>query len=601
MMRRPQALPLRRLRYLALAFSDPTNAAIFATSSHPIDGLIRSAEKTFTTLLTKESNTLTSAAAAYRKRRGRHPPPGFKAWYEFATARDAIVIEEFWDQIYADLEPFWALAPGRIRADAAQFEMRIAIRDGKASTGSDWFWTLSWLSMIDRVAHLLPDMDIALNAMDEPRVVVPWETMKGYMKTAGKVRKLANIHDVVGDWTKWDDGATREIEDKKWENTKPYWPIAARGCPRSSAARSAKHITDFDHSPYITNSFSLAHMRHGFVTNTTLSTDICHQPDIQGLNGIFVEPITVSATGVLFPLFGGSKLSVNNDILLPAPVYWSEEDRFIGREAAGFPWAEKQNRAIWRGVATGGHNTETNWRAFQRHRFVAMNNGSQVGRSPRETTSNFIPPAPSYRIGAQRDQRLGEWISSWADVGFVDLMCSEGEPGREGYCNYTDPYFSIAFSLTMAQQFQYKYLPDIDGNSFSGRYLGFLRSTSLPIKATLWREWHDARLVAWKHFVPMDSRFGDWFGIMEYFLGYADKKKAHDEVAQRIAEAGRDWADKVLRKEDMQVYVLRLLLEYARIMDDNRDKLGWVDDLLEAEAEKERLRGSTAGIKSQKE
>lgn len=71
----------------------------------------------------------------------------------------------------------------------------------------------------------------------------------------------------------------------------------------------------------------------------------------------------------------------------------------------------------------------------------------------------------------------------------------------------------------MAAQFAHKYLPGIDGNSFSGRYLGFVRSTSAPMKATLWREWHDALLLAWKHFVPMDSRFGDWWGILGYFLG----------------------------------------------------------------------------------
>jgi hypothetical protein len=37
----------------------------------------------------------------------------------------------------------------------------------------------------------------------------------------------------------------------------------------------------------------------------------------------------------------------------------------------------------------------------------------------------------------------------------------------------------------------------------------------------------------------------------------------------------------VLRKEDMHVYMLRLLLEYARLCDDNREKLGFEGDLLE--------------------
>ncbi len=52
-----------------------------------------------------------------------------------------------------------------------------------------------------------------------------------------------------------------------------------------------------------------------------------------------------------------------------------------------------------------------------------------------------------------------------------------------------------------------------------------------------------------------------------------------DEAAKKIAYDGKDWAKKVLRKEDMQIYVFRLLLEYARVCDDDRDNLGFVGDL----------------------
>ncbi|KAK0611237.1 hypothetical protein B0T14DRAFT_530005 [Immersiella caudata] len=323
-------------------------------------------------------------------------------------------------------------------------------------------------------------------------------------------------------------------------------------------------------------------MRGGYVANYTLSTDFCHQPDLQGLNGIFVEPLSTSATSTLFPLFGGSKLSVNNDILLPAPIYWSEEERFMGTDDdAALPWDQKYDMAIWRGVATGGRNKRTNWKAFQRHRFVAMNNSTKLmsAEEGMEIPANFALPSERYHLGSQETGKLGEWVESWSDVSFTDLMCNEKVNGKQGTCDYTSPHFALGGSITMAEQFQYKYLPDIDGNSFSGRYLGFLRSTSLPIKATLWKEWHDSRLIAWKHFVPMDNRYGDWYGIMEYFLGYGDDP-GRDEIAERIAMAGREWASKVLRREDMQIYVLRLLLEYARVADDRREDMGWVEDLL---------------------
>jgi len=322
-------------------------------------------------------------------------------------------------------------------------------------------------------------------------------------------------------------------------------------------------------------------MKHGFVSNYTLSTDVCHQPDLRGLEGIFIEPLSIATTQELFPLFGGSKLTVNNDILLPAAMYWSGGDKFTGGVHAGEPWEDKFDSLVWRGVATGGWNKEQNWRGFHRHRFVAMNNGTIVQQAEDGLPPpNFQLPGDEYQLVARDARRLGTWINSWADVAFVDLSCSPSDstvddPSR---CNYTDPYFDKVSIMPMTKQFRYKYLADVDGNSFSGRYLGFLRSVSLPIKATMWREWHDSRLVAWKHFVPMDNRFVEYYAIMQYFLGVGDLP-GHDEEAKMIAMEGKAWADQVLRQEDMQIYTLRLLLEYARVSDERREHMGWVEDL----------------------
>lgn len=172
------------------------------STEHPIDRLIKGAEREFAAKLAKETQTLPDAAAAYRKRRGRHPPPGFDKWHKFAREKNAIIVEDFWDQIYHDLEPFWALDSAKIRRDAHEFEMRIEIRGHKASTGSDWFWTQIWLAMIQTIEHLLPDMDLALNAMDEPRTVVPWEEINGYMKSAAKTKQMVAVDHVVSEYVK---------------------------------------------------------------------------------------------------------------------------------------------------------------------------------------------------------------------------------------------------------------------------------------------------------------------------------------------------------------------------------------------------------------
>lgn len=583
-------------------------------SRHPVEHLVAEADRQFLDLLAQETHSLEDAAAAYRKRRGRHPPPGFDRWHKFASDNNVVVVESFWDQIYHDLHPFWALPPKLIQREARAFDMTIRVRRGKATTTSNWFWTQIWLDLIMSIEAELPDMDLALNAMDEPRVVVAWETMENYVVEAERTQGFPPPDQVQQTFQSLsfgedDNSKDREVvrDDNRWKTTGPFWELVKRGCAPQSMARQTSAAsaarTTKDGRPIIDDTYTSPHMYRGFVSNSSLSSDICHQPDLQGLNGIFIEPLSISTTDILLPVFGGSKLSVNNDILLPAPMYWSNEERFAGGggEAADVPWSRKKDGAVWRGVATGGHNRASNWKRFHRHRFVAMNDGRLVAKAENnaDDVPNFVLPSPSYRIRAQDEGRLGEWVSSWSDVGFVDLMC-DGADAKKGNdtdmsCPYVDPFFSVQNSISLQEQFQTKFLPDIDGNSFSGRYLAFLKSTSLPIKATVWKEWHDARLVAWKHFVPMDNRYGDWYSIIDYFMagregGQGEKERESDSdrgegkgdgdrVAEKIAASGKSWAERVLRREDMQVYVFRLLLEYARVLDEKRELLGWVGDL----------------------
>jgi hypothetical protein len=48
------------------------------------------------------------------------------------------------------------------------------------------------------------------------------------------------------------------------------------------------------------------------------------------------------------------------------------------------------------------------------------------------------------------------------------------------------------------------------------------------------------------------------------------------EDAKWIADQGKSWAGTALRREDREVYLFRLLLEWGRIIDDNRDGSGFV-------------------------
>jgi hypothetical protein len=181
---------------------------------HPIDELIGKAEKDFADVLKKESPDLKTAAAEYRRRRGRHPPPGFDIWYEFAEENNVIMVEDFFDQIYHDLAPFWGLDARIMRREAWAFGMTINIRNQRTYTGSEWFWTKIWQDMTESIQDMLPDMDLPLNSMDEPRVVTPWEEISELMKIEKATRSMPPPSEVQSNYQKLPDEVEPDLEPR---------------------------------------------------------------------------------------------------------------------------------------------------------------------------------------------------------------------------------------------------------------------------------------------------------------------------------------------------------------------------------------------------
>ncbi|KAF1998988.1 glycosyltransferase family 90 protein [Amniculicola lignicola CBS 123094] len=568
------------------------------SGEHPIDYLMKKAETEWHVLMAKQTIDLNSTAAAYRRRRGRHPPPGFDGWYKFAQAHGAVMVEDFFDQIYDDLAPFWGLEAKLIRQYSRHFTQVISVKNRTTTVYTDQprVWMNLWRDLISNIEEWLPDIDVPLNVMDESRVIVPWEDINRYIRKERESRSLfrprrnatSNTVTPHGE----DPGEPPAIE---WIGQGPFWDVARVGCPPDSPSRNVPQVGSFAGPPPLSSEFPVGSY-HGYIQNWTVAKDPCLQPILRETHGSFVEPISQSTTHHLIPVFGGSKLPMNNDILLPPAMYWTDDPFYSGGESHGSEWEEKTTKAVWRGGATGGRNREKNWTRFQRHRFVSMVNGTAVGLVEHDVEKqgkgpNFVLPSHNrYHLTAKRHMDMEPWLNGIADVGVVNLICypDSGSPK----CPYTDHYFSLKKSMEMKKQYSYKYLPDIDGNSFSGRYRGFLLSTSLPIKATIYSEWHDSRLVPWLHFVPMDNSFIDVYGILDYFIGTGTEVKApgknganlgivgaHDEQAKKIAMTGKEWAEKVLRKEDMLIYTMRLLLEWGRVSSDERLALGFTDDL----------------------
>lgn len=559
------------------------------TPKHPIAKLITLAHSRKRELLGQESHDIDEAAIKYRKRRQRHPPPGFDLWFQYAKAHGSIVVEDFFDRIYHDLNPYWALSPQemRKRSNEVNWNHVITVRNHQASiTKTSEHDAMNrmrhWHEMIKELEAYLPDITIPFNIMDETRVLLPWDEINAMMKIEAHNRTMPAPFYTLSNFSSPETGSpeTDQSFDAEWNgsNVNQYWDLAKQACPPGSPAHRFVSI-DAAREPANMPTEHPNHSFSGYVSNWTISKDPCQHPPLRSLHGTFIESISMSTSKHLLPIFGGSKLPMNNEILIPPAMYLSTEALYAGGGSTGPPWEKKFERVIWRGVGSGGRNKEETWTHFHRFRLLQMLNGSAVdrlehGRLPVNATSFSIPDDEQYPLGVTaRNESLGAWIASFTDLGFTDPWAFPRD------ANYTKPYFQQKEQVPMDVQYKSKYLIDVDGNSFSGRFRAFLRSTSLPIKATIYTEWHDDRLIPWVHFVPMDNTFVDLYGILNFFMGYKGEG-GHDEAAKLIANEGREWAEKVLRREDMVLYTWRLLLEYARICDDRREVLGWVGDML---------------------
>ena len=94
--------------YLILPDPAKVKSELKDRERHPILELIENAERKWDKLVKKQSKTLREAALEYKKRYLRNPPKGFDKWWEYAQ-RNNIVLKDEYDQIFRDIQPFWAM------------------------------------------------------------------------------------------------------------------------------------------------------------------------------------------------------------------------------------------------------------------------------------------------------------------------------------------------------------------------------------------------------------------------------------------------------------------------------------------------------------
>ncbi|KAF2717043.1 glycosyltransferase family 90 protein [Polychaeton citri CBS 116435] len=538
---------------------------------HPVDQLAQRAQTEWAKTLQGQSQTLEAAVLEYRKRYGMHPPPNFNKWYEFARAKGVKLVDEY-DSIYDSLLPFWALTPATIRArtrEALGFGgnnlIGLLLRDGKAvhvAGGAEWQQQAT-IGMMEQFLQYLPDMDLAFNIHDEPRVVVPHDELERLVKIAlnEQIPKAFKQASPKNTWSARpiDLGKGKRIEEVKTTRFnvfahQPTWIPSRLSCPVDSPARAVNWVVAQDNL----TAYALGDL--GFVYNHTAFSDICNSPSLATSHGFFDRPNAFNVVHDLVPIFSQSKMSSFQDILYPSPWYWYGKVNYDAKK--DMDWTAKGSRLWWRGSTTGGFSRDGGWRRQHRQQFVRKVNALDQAKIMKNIHSDDANAQAEWAAEEIPRQDMKDIM----DVHFSHIgQCDPGD------CDAQREFFNVVEPADQQEAWRYKYLLDIDGNAFSGRFYAFLKSNSLTFKMAVFREWHEEWIKPWVHYVPLSLRADETLEAVRYFSAEEEGQKQ----AIGMAKASQAWAKTALRNEDFEVWFFRLLLEYGRLIDDDRDSIGY--------------------------
>lgn len=302
-----------------------------ALDRHPVNRIIyetRQEADRWKVQKARVSERLPIAAKEYLERHeGRKPPPNFDAWWHYAMERDSQVIDHF-PQIDANIKPFWSMKPKKIQEEVANLGTHqgiamISIKKGvvapQPSKESYDDATVAIIGdlvdLIQPFAQHLADMDLPVNLLDVPRVLVPKSEGARLPNT-----DLPPIEDAVPPWE--------------------YRQLIGQACPDNSLARAEFHSHNGEICAPCANPQSLGH----FLADVTEGRDLCHQPDLFDLHGFFMSQQPLRPFSDLVPVFSRTKAEQFQDILIPLSRTLDDY-----QPAADKSLVDKENRLFWRG------------------------------------------------------------------------------------------------------------------------------------------------------------------------------------------------------------------------------------------------------------
>ncbi|KAJ3855117.1 glycosyl transferase family 90-domain-containing protein [Lentinula lateritia] len=538
---------------------------------HPIFDLIEQSEAAWKAKLKNASRSLHEAVIEYERRYGRKPPLGFDKWWQYVEENNVQLPDEY-DQIDRDLEAYWGIKPQDLQTIEFAHEVL-----PECDT-----YTLGKLDLKDSISLLnysLPhNASVHYDMAEGGKMIMEMLREAGVDKYIPPFRATFNPHDspeMLTNRNLWlkavahaQEGKTFSILDAPPPDDPHHGWLTA--CDPASPASTTP--IDFN-APYPTHLWlngdpmSPSHTRT-FIYDHRAAMDPCNNPHLLRQHGQFVKfGKGVEPRNSLIPIFSFSPSVLHHDIISANPMNWFR-DLPLGANPA---WEDKvDERLHWRGANTGIHYSKSiPWRLSHRVKMMEW------------AHHNLYSDMRILGLGVKEGERIGEgavvekarWVPAMLDLAFTGkpISCEE----EDGSCGQLRDMFEWRKRANFVDAGKFKYILDIDGNAWSSRFKRLITTSSCIFKATIYPEWFTDRIQPWVHYVPVQIDLSDLWDAFSFFRGDLNGDFGHDDLAQKIGEAGRVWSHTFWRQEDLVAYNFRLLLEYARVMSTDREAMSF--------------------------
>ena len=398
-----------------------------------------------------EAKTWEEAQTFYLDHYGT-PPTFFKQWYQFANANNCRINR--YDQLQSQLSPFKNKSTNfaEILTKLVTFLdnndqlTQVTFYNGSIHINARNERERAYISILRRIAHLMPSLNLTINTHAQPLVMHNKDFDGMQSRFSHNPSKLGSV----------------KIETKIQNAPQPP---------------SVKQISS--------------------ILRDTCNADPYRQSLYQGY-GLFISPPQEFQTFQFAPMLSWSNYpGCTNDILIPSVFHYDFKTLNKAKHQNDF-W-KKKDSLLWRGTTSGSPFYNPNNTNYTPDHICVHNCTVDQYKI---TNPQLFAQHVWFYSHRQRAVTVANLYPKLVDVKFIGAVEMHPDLKTE-----VGNFYSIARRKQFHSFFDHKFILDLDGNGYSGRFLNLLHGNSLIFAGHYAEHWFSDLVIPFYHYVPVHMGF----------------------------------------------------------------------------------------------